>query len=181
MGLSHTRALPLREVRPKDCPDRGLQSLSYSGYRGALAVLTGAALVLWPALWNGYPIMFSDTGGLIEMSLEPTMGWDKPWIYGPFVHLFHWRTSLWAAVVGQAVLLSWVLFAVARRFGVPRWHIVRCAVLAVGYSDSAKRFIVRNSWGTSWGDKGYCTMPYAYLGDRNLSDDFWTIRAAATL
>jgi C1A family cysteine protease len=50
------------------------------------------------------------------------------------------------------------------------------AVLAVGYDDAAKRFIVRNSWGTKWGMKGYFTIPYAYLTDRNLSDDFWTIR-----
>ena len=50
------------------------------------------------------------------------------------------------------------------------------AVLAVGYDDSASRFIVRNSWGTKWGMKGYFTMPYAYLLDGNLSDDFWTIR-----
>ncbi len=25
-------------------------------------------------------------------------------------------------------------------------------------------FIVRNSWGPGWGDKGYCYMPYDYLG-----------------
>jgi C1A family cysteine protease len=50
------------------------------------------------------------------------------------------------------------------------------AVVAVGYDDAEKRFIVRNSWSTKWGMKGYFTMPYAYLADRNLSDDFWTIR-----
>jgi C1A family cysteine protease len=50
------------------------------------------------------------------------------------------------------------------------------AVLAVGYKDSEQRFIVRNSWGSSWGMEGYFTMPYRYLDDRNLSDDFWVIR-----
>jgi C1A family cysteine protease len=50
------------------------------------------------------------------------------------------------------------------------------AVLAVGYDDKEKRFIVRNSWGANWGIKGYFTIPYAYLADRNLSDDLWTIR-----
>ena len=51
------------------------------------------------------------------------------------------------------------------------------AVVAVGYDDARKTFVVRNSWGTSWGMKGYFTLPYAYLDDRNLSDDLWTIRA----
>jgi C1A family cysteine protease len=50
------------------------------------------------------------------------------------------------------------------------------AVLAVGYDDSTNMFTVRNSWGPAWGDKGYFYMPYAYLLDNNLSDDFWTIR-----
>ncbi|MBK5273473.1 MAG: hypothetical protein JJE30_00260 [Desulfuromonadales bacterium] len=50
------------------------------------------------------------------------------------------------------------------------------AVMAVGYDDKAKRFTVRNSWGPDWGKKGYFTMPYDYLADRNLSDDFWTVR-----
>jgi len=50
------------------------------------------------------------------------------------------------------------------------------AVLAVGFIESQKRFIVRNSWGDSWGMKGYFTIPYNYLLNDNLSDDFWTIR-----
>jgi C1A family cysteine protease len=49
------------------------------------------------------------------------------------------------------------------------------AVLAVGYDDASSRVIVRNSWGTDWGMAGYFTMPYAYLLDANLADDFWTV------
>lgn len=50
------------------------------------------------------------------------------------------------------------------------------AVLAVGYDDGQQRFFVRNSWGTGWGMQGYFTLPYAYLIDANLADDYWTIR-----
>jgi C1A family cysteine protease len=37
------------------------------------------------------------------------------------------------------------------------------ALLAVGYSDEKKHFIVRNSWGEEFGDKGYCYMPYEFF------------------
>ena len=50
------------------------------------------------------------------------------------------------------------------------------AVLAVGYDDAKQVFIVRNSWGPKNQDKGYFYMPYAYLTEEGLSDDFWTIR-----
>lgn len=50
------------------------------------------------------------------------------------------------------------------------------AVLAVGYDDKLKRFIVRNSWSEKWGMKGYFTIPYDYLLSENLANDFWTIR-----
>jgi C1A family cysteine protease len=49
------------------------------------------------------------------------------------------------------------------------------AVLAVGYDDPSQRLIVRNSWGASWGMKGYFTLPYAYLFGK-LSDDFWVLK-----
>ena len=49
------------------------------------------------------------------------------------------------------------------------------AVLAVGYDDADQSFIVRNSWGTGWGTKGYCRMPYAYLTNPQLARDFWAI------
>ena len=50
------------------------------------------------------------------------------------------------------------------------------AVMAAGYDDSRSGFIVRNSWGSGWGDQGYFYLPYAYLLDENLAADFWTLR-----
>lgn len=48
------------------------------------------------------------------------------------------------------------------------------AVMAVGYDQKARRFLVRNSWGKGWGQAGYFTMPFEYL--EKLAQDFWTIR-----
>ena len=50
------------------------------------------------------------------------------------------------------------------------------AVLAVGYDNAKQVFMIRNSWGKDWGQKGYFTMPYGYLTDSNLADDLWTVR-----
>jgi C1A family cysteine protease len=51
------------------------------------------------------------------------------------------------------------------------------AILAVGYDDNAKTILFRNSWGTSWGQAGYGTMPYAYFDELKLASDFWAVQA----
>jgi len=48
--------------------------------------------------------------------------------------------------------------------------------LICGFQDSTQTFIVMNSWNVSWGDKGFCYIPYAYLLDASLSQDFWVIK-----
>lgn len=53
------------------------------------------------------------------------------------------------------------------------------AVLIVGFLHSQRQFIVRNSWGSDWGIKGYCLMPYSYVTNPELAGDFWAIEKMA--
>lgn len=48
------------------------------------------------------------------------------------------------------------------------------AVVIVGYDDKNKMFVVRNSWGSSWGDNGYFYMPYSFATSGECHD-FWVI------
>lgn len=50
-------------------------------------------------------------------------------------------------------------------------------MLMIGYDDEKKLFAIRNSWGSEVGDKGHYYMPYEYIINPNLCDDFWTIRS----
>ena len=52
------------------------------------------------------------------------------------------------------------------------------AVVIVGYTNSGKTLVMRNSWGEAWGKKGYFTLPMSYITDPNLTWDAWAIRKA---
>ena len=50
------------------------------------------------------------------------------------------------------------------------------AILLVGYEDSQKVYVFRNSWGAYWGDNGYGYIPYDYVHNPQLASDFWVVQ-----
>jgi C1A family cysteine protease len=49
------------------------------------------------------------------------------------------------------------------------------AMVAVGYDDLKREFIVRNSWGAGWGDGGYAFLGYDYLGNESFCYEAWAV------
>lgn len=81
----------------------------------AAAVAATALLLLWPALWNGHPLIFSDSMDFLMMAQEPLApGAIRPRGYPyailPFVAL---AGTAWAAVAAQALLTAWLALRVA--------------------------------------------------------------------
>jgi hypothetical protein len=79
-----------------------------------LIVPAAAALLLWPAAWNGYPIVFADTGTYLSQAIHLYAGWDRPVFYSLFLLPLHLTVSLWPVVVAQALLAAWVMWLVCR-------------------------------------------------------------------
>jgi hypothetical protein len=49
------------------------------------------------------------------------------------------------------------------------------AMLVVGYDKNEQMFIVRNSWGQDWGDRGYCKIPFTLMDMAGRPDSFWIV------
>lgn len=79
-----------------------------------LTVPAAAALLLWPALWNGYPIVFADTGTYLSQAVHLYAGWDRPVFYSLLILPLHATITLWPVVVAQALIVASVLWACSR-------------------------------------------------------------------
>ncbi len=92
----------------------------------ALAIAVVAACLCWPALWNGYPLLYSDSLGYLQgghaiarkLLGEGVPSWsyssERSEIYAIGIYLLHGSLPLWTVVVAQSALMAWVLWLVVR-------------------------------------------------------------------
>jgi hypothetical protein len=87
--------------------------LSKSATAGLVA---GAALLLMlPALWNGFPFLFWDSGDYLTATVTGERVVYRDPVYGFAVAPLHAGLSLWGVAVGQCLLSAWVLWETLRQ------------------------------------------------------------------
>ena len=89
-------------------------------------VAVAVPLLLWPALLNGYPIVFDDTGTYLSQAVHHYIGWDRPPFYSLFLLPLHLTITIWPVVVAQALLTASTLHLLRRSLvpAVSPWWLV---------------------------------------------------------
>ncbi|MGZ9021592.1 MAG: hypothetical protein ACXW3S_16940, partial [Rhodoplanes sp.] len=81
-----------------------------------LVVPAMLALLLWPAVWNGFPLIFPDTGGYLLRALEGTLTIGRSALYGAFL-ASGLSFDFWLNVVIQAAVTVFIVRVLLRTHG----------------------------------------------------------------
>ena len=88
--------------------------------------------LLWPALWNGFPLIGSDTGGYLMRPFEGTLTLGRSALYGAFLAA-GLPLDFWPNIVAQAALAIWLVVLTLRTYELarPGFAVAVVAALAV--------------------------------------------------
>ena len=75
------------------------------------------AALLWPAFWNGFPLVFYDSGGYLTRPFEGSLAFGRSALYGRFL-AFGIPSNFWLVALTQAALTAWLLTLVLRVHGI---------------------------------------------------------------
>jgi hypothetical protein len=97
----------------------------------AIAVAIPLMLIV-PALWNGYPVLQSDTGGYLARWYEGYLVPSRSTVFGLYLH-YGENSYFWLNLAIQALSTMWILQLTLRVFGLARpWRLFGlCVVLSL--------------------------------------------------
>lgn len=92
--------------------------------------LTGLILVV-PALMNGSPLVYADSGAYMRLAFDLEAPVDRPIGYSMIIRACTWRATMWTVVYFQGMVASWLLFEVLRQLFPRSGQLWRLHVLIV--------------------------------------------------
>jgi hypothetical protein len=139
-GLSDYWRTPALSLIAAWWPKLGRSGITQRNFRAgptnSLWALATAVVILpmlfAPALWNGYPLLQSDTGGYLARWYEGYLVPSRSTVFGLYLH-YGEATYFWLNLVIQAIATIWILQLVLRVFGLARpWRLFGlCLVLTL--------------------------------------------------
>lgn len=72
--------------------------------------------LLAPAIWNGFPIIFPDTGGYLDRPILGTLGMGRSALYGAFLYLGV-PFTFWPNIILQSAITVWLIVLSLRTHG----------------------------------------------------------------
>jgi hypothetical protein len=91
---------------------------------GGITILLGALFLVWPAIYNGFPLLYPDSMTYLDdgrtvaraIFLHQFSAYYgmRSFFYSLGILPFHWNVSPWPVVGLQCVLVAWVLWLVVR-------------------------------------------------------------------
>jgi len=85
-------------------------------------------MLLAPAIWNGYPLLQSDTGGYLARWYEGYLVPSRSTVFGLYLHVGE-NTYFWLNLAVQALSTMWILQLMLRVFGLGRpWRLLALGI-----------------------------------------------------
>ena len=81
-----------------------------------LIILAGTLITIFPALQNGYPLIYFDSDTYINLGMKLAPNKTNPFGYGIFVWLFSMKLSLWPVIFVQSLIINSLIFRVLKDF-----------------------------------------------------------------
>lgn len=100
----------------------------------ALFLILGTIAVVWVAFYNGYPLVYSDTGAYLNSSIQMESPSDRPIFYGVFLRITHMQAHNWIPIIFQGLIGYWLIYRTVRLVANKNralWAFLATLVLAV--------------------------------------------------
>jgi len=100
----------------------------------AVLIVSSVVLLIYPALQNGYPLLYSDSATYIASGHDNNVPIDRPIFYGLFVWNTCFGTSLWIVILLQAFFVLGLVYYTFALFAPTRnsVHLTFVSILLLG-------------------------------------------------
>lgn len=89
-----------------------------------VTISLGACILMLISFYNGYPLVYSDTGSYIGSGFDTVIPADRPILYGLFIKAFSFGKSLWLVVLTQNILTAILIYKLFKLFKIQKVHLV---------------------------------------------------------